>query len=156
MNKFWNQLLRDNCIRWILRRCRLWVCTYHAYLRQHSKWAKLHSLIKLVTVGYVPAKDKMETTTRYFISSWQASAPDFLQVIRDHWQIENGLHWVLDVAFREDDCRIRKDHASSNMVLLRRIALNLLKQEKTTKAVINNKRKRAGWDNQYLERVVCL
>lgn len=137
---------------------KVWVVSereYRQYLRQESKWANLRSLIKLVTVRYVPTSDKMETTTRYFISSWRASASDFLQAIRDHWQIENGLHWVLDVAFREDDSRIRKDHAPANMALLRHIAVNLLKQEKSAKVGINNKRKRAGWDNQYLENVVC-
>jgi predicted transposase YbfD/YdcC len=136
----------------------VWVVTspeYRQYLRQNQKWEKLHSLIKLVSVRYRPLSDKMETTTRYFISSWHASAEDFLQAIRDHWQIENGLHWVLDVAFREDQSRIRKDHAPANMALLRHIALNLLKHEKTAKVGINNKRKRAGWDNNYLEKVVC-
>lgn len=137
----------------------VWVVTlpeYRQYLRQASKWAKLFSLVKLVTVRYVSATDKMETTTRYFISSWHASASDFLRAIRDHWQIENGLHWVLDVAFREDDSRIRKDHAPQNMAVLRHVAVNLLKQEKSAKVGVNNKRKRAGWDNAYLEKVVCL
>ncbi|GAB5494383.1 MAG: ISAs1-like element ISEc26 family transposase [Phototrophicaceae bacterium] len=136
----------------------VWVVTepdYRQYLRQNQKWEKLHSLIKLVTVRYLPDKDKMETSTRYFISSWQTSADDFLQAIRDHWQIENSLHWVLDVAFREDESRIRRDHAPANMALLRHIAVNLLKQERTAKIGISNKRKRAGWDDDYLERVVC-
>lgn len=136
----------------------VWVVTepeYRQYLRPHKKWAKLHSLIKLVSVRYLPDKDKMQTSTRYFISSWQATADDFLKAIRDHWQIENGLHWVLDVAFREDESRIRKDHAPANMALLRHIAVNLLKQEKTAKIGISNKRKRAGWDDDYLERIVC-
>jgi predicted transposase YbfD/YdcC len=78
-----------------------------------------------------------------------------LQAIRDHWQLENGLHWVLDVAFREDESRIRKNHAPANMALLRHIAVNLLKQEQTARLGISNKRKRAGWDNNYLENVVC-
>ena len=136
----------------------IWVVTapeYRDYLRQNKKWTELHSLIKLVSVRYRADKDKMETHTRYFISSWQANAHDFLQAIRDHWQIENGLHWVLDVAFREDESRIRKNHAPANMALLRHIAVNLLKQEKSAKVGISNKRKRAGWDNNYLERVVC-
>ena len=128
---------------------------YRQHMRQADKWAKLHSLIKLVTVRYVLATDKMETTTRYFISSWQASAQAFLQAIRAHWQIENGLHWVLDIAFREDDSRIRKDHAPQNMALIRHIVLNLLKQETSTKVGIATKRQRAGWDNEYLEKVVC-
>jgi predicted transposase YbfD/YdcC len=62
---------------------------------------------------------KTETSSRYFISSWQASAQDFMTAIREHWQIENGLHWVLDIAFRENDSCIRKDHAPQNMAVLR-------------------------------------
>lgn len=128
---------------------------YRQYLRSADKWAGLESLIKLVSVRYVPATDKMTTTTRYFISSWRASAPDFLAAIRDHWQIENGLHWVLDIAFREDESRIRKDHAPQNMALIRHIALNLLKQDTAAKVGIATRRQRAGWDNDYLEKVVC-
>ena len=116
---------------------------------------KPHSLIRPVSVRYQPDKDKMETSTRYFISSWQATADEFLQAIRDHWQIVNGLYWVLDVAFREDESRIRKNHAPVNMALLRHIAVNLLKQEQTAKVGLSNKRKRAGCDNDYLEKVVC-
>jgi predicted transposase YbfD/YdcC len=136
----------------------VWVVSkpeYRQYVRQAGKWANLHSLIKLVNVRYLAATDKMETTLRYFISSWQASAQAFLQAIRDHWQIENGLHWVLDIAFREDDSRIRKDHAPQNMALIRHIALNLLKQETSIKVGIATKRQRAGWDNHYLQKVVC-
>lgn len=122
---------------------------YRDFLGANKKWANLHSLIKLVTV-------RNETTsTRYFISSWSATAQDFLQAIRDHWQVENGLHWVLDIAFREDEARIRKDHAPQNMALLRQLALNLLKQETTAKVGIAAKRKMAGWDNNYLLKVVC-
>jgi len=134
----------------------LWVVTepdYLAYLRQATRWAKLTSLIKLVTVRITPTRT--ETSTRYFISSWQASAQAFLTAIRDHWQIENGLHWVLDIAFREDESRIRKDHAPQNMALLRHLALNLLKQDTSVKVGIAAKRKMAGWDNNYLLNVLC-
>lgn len=137
----------------------VWVVSepeYCQYIQQAKQWANLKSLIKLVTVRYSSATDKIETTTRYFISSWTASAQEFLKAIRDHWQIENGLHWVLDIAFREDDSRIRKDHAPQNMALIRHIALNLLKQEKSVRAGIAIKRQRAGWDNKYLEKIVCL
>lgn len=134
----------------------VWVVTdpdYLAYLRTGTKWAKLTSLIKLVTVRVTPTKT--ETHTRYFISSWSASAHAFLTAIRDHWQIENGLHWVLDVAFREDESRIRKDHAPQNMAVLRHLALNLLKQDTSVKVGIAAKRKMAGWDNTYLLNVLC-
>jgi len=134
----------------------LWVVTepeYLAYLRKGPQWAKLTSLIKLVTVRVTPTKT--ETSTRYFISSWSASAQAFLNAIRDHWQIENGLHWVLDIAFREDESRIRKDHAPQNMALLRHLALNLLKQDTSVKVGIAAKRKMAGWDNDYLLNLIC-
>jgi hypothetical protein len=89
---------------------------------------------------------------------WQASAQAFLASHgkhRDHWQIENGLHWVLDIAFCEDHSRIRKDHAPQNMALLRHIALNLLKQDTSTNVGIATRRQRAGWDNDYLEKIIC-
>lgn len=134
----------------------VWVVTdpdYLAYLRKGTKWARLTSLIKLVTVRVTPTKT--ETHTRYFISSWSASAHAFLTAIRDHWQIENGLHWILDIAFREDESRIRKDHAPQNMAVLRHLALNLLKQDTSVKVGIAAKRKMAGWDNTYLLNLLC-
>lgn len=73
-----------------------------------------------------------------------------LQIVRTHWQIENSLHWVLDIAFREDESRVRKDHAPRNLALLRRLALNLLKRETSLKVGVTAKRLRAGWDPSYL------
>ena len=77
-----------------------------------------------------------------------------MQAVRTHWSIENGLHWVLDIAFREDDSRLRKDNSDQNFAILRHIALNLLKQEKKGKGGIQAKRLRAGWDEDYLLRVL--
>lgn len=125
---------------------------YRDYLRCASVWKQLKSLVKLITIRTTP--QKTEVSTRYFISSWEASADDFLRAIRDHWQIENGLHWVLDIAFREDGSRIRKDHAPQNMAVLRHIALNLLKQEVSTKVGIAAKRKIAGWNRDYLLKIL--
>lgn len=134
----------------------VWVVSepeYRQYLRRGKLWANLKCLIKLVSVRVTA--NKTETTSRYFISSWQATAQEFMAAIREHWQIENGLHWVLDIAFREDESRIRKDHAPQNMAVLRHLALNLLKQETSVKVGIAAKRKMAGWDNDYLLKVVC-
>lgn len=137
-----------------IRQC--WVVQqpeYHHYLRRGQDWTKLTSLVKLLSIRQTAKKT--EVTIRYFISSWDASAQAFLKSVREHWQIENGLHWVLDIAFREDESRIRKDHAPQNMAVLRHMALNLLKQETSVKVGIAAKRKMAGWDNDYLVKVLC-
>ena len=70
--------------------------------------------------------------------------------MRKHWRIENSLHWVLDIAFREDDSRVRKDHAPENLAIMRHLALNLIRQDNTKKGGIKTKRLVAGWDHNYL------
>lgn len=94
-------------------------------------------------------------STRYFVTSLSYEAiDDFMRSVRKHWQIEVDLHWSLDVSFREDLCQVRKGHAPENLALLRRIALNLLKQEKSHKNGITCRRKTAGWDHRYLLKVL--
>jgi len=92
----------------------------------------------------------------YYISSMLSEPERIGDAARAHWGIENGVHWVLDVAFREDASRICKDHAPHNVALLRHVALNLLKQEKTAKLSVRTKRLRAGWDHAYLAKVLQL
>ena len=77
-----------------------------------------------------------------------------MEATRSHWGIENRVHWVLDIAFDEDDCRVRQGSAPENLAVLRQIALNLLKTEKTSKGGTKAKRKRAGWDENYLVKVL--
>ena len=107
------------------------------------------------TVGYASptidtATGKTEREIRYYITSLRPDAERLNASIRQHWGIENKLHWVLDVGFREDLDRKRAGHAAQNFSVLNRIALNPLKQDKTSKRGVHGKRLKAGWDNDYL------
>jgi predicted transposase YbfD/YdcC len=126
---------------------------YIAYLRRHQAWPQLTSLVKIVSERRVNGQPTV--TTRYFIASFSSSAQHFLQLCRDHWHIETQLHWVLDVAFRQDHNRGHKDHAPKNLAVMQHIALNLLKQETTARTGVNAKRLKAGWDNTYLLQVLA-
>ena len=86
---------------------------------------------------------------RYYIGSIENNAQLFGKAVRDHWGIENKLHWRLDMAFREDESRIRKGHSAENFAVMRHFAINLLKQDKLTKLGVKNKRLKAGWDDEY-------
>jgi predicted transposase YbfD/YdcC len=99
--------------------------------------------------------EKVTRERRYYLSSLAGEAQPFAEAVRGHWDIENGLHWVLDVAFREDESRVRIGNAPENLALLRRIALTLLRQERTAKVGIKAKRLKAGWSEDYLLRVGC-
>jgi predicted transposase YbfD/YdcC len=134
-----------------IRRC--WTLKELDYLVQKPHWRGLASLAMVQSERR--CKGKVEQQTRYYISSLTTGAKSILQAVRSHWGIETSLHWVLDVAFDEDDCRIRKDYAPQNFSLLRQIALNLLSQEKTTKVGVKAKRKKAGWDDTYLIKVLA-
>lgn len=95
-----------------------------------------------------------EIAVRYYILNKVVDGELFAGAVRDHWSIENSCHWQLDVTFGEDQCRIRKGHGDENFSTLRRTALSLLKQEKTAKCGVKNKRLNAGWDDDYMEKVV--
>jgi predicted transposase YbfD/YdcC len=123
-----------------------------AHLDPDAEWAGLRG------IGMVEAerreKGKVSRERRYYLTSL-VDAATFGQAVRGHWGIENGLHWVLDIAFREDESRARVGASAANLVVLRHIALNLLKQERTAKVGIKNKRLKAGWDERYLLKVIA-
>jgi predicted transposase YbfD/YdcC len=119
-----------------------------------AEWTGLRSLVRIQAERYHKATGKTERETRYYISSLEPNASKLNTAIRQHWGIENKLHWVLDVAFGEDLSRKRAGHAAENFSLLNRIALNLLQQDKTSKLGIHGKRLAAAWDHDYLLRLL--
>lgn len=117
-----------------------------------GKWPKLRSLGMVETQRF--EADQKSSEIRYYISSLEGEAAQFGQVVRSHWQIENKLHWVLDVAFGEDLSRVRTGYAAENLALLRHIALNLLHHETSASCGVKAKRLKAGWNQDYLLKVL--
>ena len=122
------------------------------YLDPQEQWPQLKAAIRVVGHRTTAAGDASQP--RYYISSLAGSGEQLLAAIRSHWSIENSLHWTLDVTFREDQCRVRKDNGPQNMNILRQIGHNLLKNETTLKVGIQGKRLHAGWDEDYLLTVL--
>ena len=123
------------------------------WLHERHDWPGLNSILAVTLCQ--KSGQKIREDTRYFISSLKAN--DQLRLanaVRAHWSIENNLHWVLDVAFDEDRNRTRQGHSAANLAVIRHIALNILKNETSRKVGIKVKRKRAGWDNDYLLRMI--
>lgn len=122
------------------------------WLDPKNKWAGLRSIGRVEAQRIID--DDVTSEIRYYISSLAGDAAQFGRAVRTHWQIENCVHWVLDISFREDDCRIRTGSGPQNMAVLRHIALNLLGQEQSAKCGVKNKRLKAAWDNDYLLKVL--
>jgi predicted transposase YbfD/YdcC len=125
-----------------------------SYLSPRGEWRGLRSVAKVTGERHIGEKVSIES--RFYISSLSGNAEQLLWAIRTHWGIENSLHWVLDIAFREDESRIRTGHGPENLATIRHAALNLLRQETTSKGGVKARRLRAGWDEDYLLKVLSL
>ncbi len=123
-------------------------------IEKSAEWSSLQGLVRIEAERYHKASGKTEREIRYYITSLRPDAARLNSVIRQHWGIENKLHWVLDVGFGEDLSRKRASHAAQNFSILNRIALNLLKQDKSSKRGIKGKRLKAAWNHPYLLRLL--
>ncbi len=129
-----------------------WVCDQIGWLlERHPDWAGLRSIGRVTSRREVNGKTSNQT--RYFITSLTADAPRFANAVRSHWGIENRLHWILDVVFGDDHCRVRADHAPKNFTVIKHMAMNLLNRAKQKKS-LRLMRKKAGWNNQFLKSIL--
>jgi predicted transposase YbfD/YdcC len=135
-------------------RRRVWTMTDLTTLPELASWPGLQSVIAVETIRMAHQQAPVTSDYRFYISSLARSATAFVAMIRQHWDIENKLHWSLDVTFNEDHCRIRKDHAPENMAALRHIALNLLRQEHVHHISLRQKRLLCSLDEHYLLTVL--
>jgi predicted transposase YbfD/YdcC len=131
---------------------RYWQSDRLEWFADVAKWEGLRS------VGVVESTREMggriSVERRYYLSSLKLDAQTFARAVRGHWGVENKVHWVMDVCFGEDQSRARTGHAAANLAALRRLALNLLKKEKTKKRGIRGKQLNASWDHAYLLRLL--
>lgn len=131
---------------------RYWLCADIDWITSKDEWMNIN--VVGMTESHRTENGKTTVKKKYYISSIQPEINTFSKAVRKHWGIENSLHWCLDVAFREDECRIRKGYASENFAVVRHIAINMLKREKTSKRGIAGKRLTAALDDKYRMKVL--
>ena len=135
-------------------RRRVFACPEAATLEALSDWPGLHTVLAIESIRSINGSGKVEAEIRYFLSSFPGDPQVLAQAIRRHGSIENSLHWVLDVTFREDDSRVRDPTAARNLALLRKMALNLVGQDRSTKGSLRAKRKKAAWHDDYMQQIL--
>lgn len=137
-----------------LVRRRVFACPQASTLEALRDWPGLHTVLAVETIRTVNGSGRTQAEFRYFLSSSQDTPEVLASAIRMHWRIENSLHWVLDVTFREDECRVRDRMAAQNLALLRKISINLVRQHHNSKASLKGRRKMAAWDDKYMQQVI--
>jgi predicted transposase YbfD/YdcC len=120
-----------------------------AWLQRDHKWPGLRSVAKVESRRELLVEGKVETETRYYISSLPGDALQIGHAVRSHWGVENGLHWVMDMVFRDDECRIRSEHAPANFATIKHMASNLLRRGKG-KHSMRSSRHLAAWNEEFL------
>src|SRR3954454_8679605 len=120
-----------------------------------ADWPGLATVVAVETIRGTPGRGKVKAEIRHYLSSARLPPEALAAAIRSHWRVENGLHWVLDVVFREDASRVRERNAARNLALLRKIALNLARADTTLKASLKGKRKYAGWDDAFMAALIA-
>jgi predicted transposase YbfD/YdcC len=138
-----------------LVRRRVFACADLAPLTALAAWPGLATVVAVETIRGIPGRGKVTTEIRHYLSSARLPPERLAAAIRNHWRVENGLHWVLDVVFREDASRVRERNAARNLALLRKIALNLARADTTLKASLKGKRKYAGWDDAFMATLIA-
>jgi predicted transposase YbfD/YdcC len=131
---------------------RHWITDDLSEFQQTAPWTDLRLIGLVESERTVGGKTTIER--RFFISSLEKDVTLFAKAVRQHWEIENSVHWVLDIGFREDESRMRTGHAPENMAVLRHIALNVLRNDET-RLGMKNKRLKAGWSTDYLTHLLC-
>ena len=138
-----------------LVRRRVFACPDVGIFRPLEDWPGLRAVLAVETIRGVNGTGKVTAEIRHYLSSAQLPPEQLATAIRRHWAIENGLHWVLDVGFREDASRVRDRNAARNLALLRKIALNLARADGSLKASLKGKRKSAAWDNDFMATLIA-
>jgi predicted transposase YbfD/YdcC len=140
-----------------VRRCYVLAATAQDWPQARRQWPGLQSIIAVESRRQRQSSSPSNSSTqwRFYLSSLKPEAAGLLTAVRAHWQVENNVHWCLDVAFDEDGSRARKDHSAENLAVLRRLALNLLRQDNLAKSGLKARRLHAGWNNDYLLRILC-
>ncbi len=136
-----------------VRRCAALAATPQDWPQALRQWPGLQTIVAVQCSRASAGASSVQW--RFYLSSLPPDAKRLLDAVRSHWQVENNVHWCLDVAFDEDRSRARKDHSPYNLAVLRRLTLNLLRQDKTAKGGLKVRRLRAGWNNDYLLRLLC-